>query len=61
MQLQSLIINLVVMTMRHYPRWLKNIHTQKLKSMSGQGEKFPKVQITFSYWKLGILKSLDSL
>jgi hypothetical protein len=61
MQLQSLIIKPVVMTMRHYPRWLKDIHTQNLKSMSSQGKRFPKVQITFSYLKLGILKSLDPL
>jgi hypothetical protein len=61
MQLQSLIIKLVVMTMRHCPRWLKRFQTQKVKSMWGQGERFPKVQITFSYWKLGFLKSLHSL
>jgi hypothetical protein len=61
MWLQSLIMKPIVMTIRCCPRSLEDIHTQKVKSMWGQGKRFPKVQITFSYWKLGFLKSLDSL
>jgi hypothetical protein len=61
MWLQNLIIKPVVMTMWCCPRWLEDIHTQEVKSVWGQGERFPKVQITFTFRKLGFLKSLDSL
>jgi hypothetical protein len=60
MWLQNLIIKLVVMTMQPCPSWLEDISTQRVNSVWGQGERFPKVQITFSFWKLGFLKNLNS-